>query len=70
VPKSRLIHFSSAAELLDTFGLPKDGKTYRRLIDGFQRIFGATIFFGTEEQSKASTVFDVEGFRFFGPTGG
>jgi hypothetical protein len=42
-----VIRFKSAAEILDTFGLPKDGKTYRRLVEGFKRIFGCTFFFGT-----------------------
>lgn len=62
---SRLIRFSSAAELLDTFGLPKDGKTYRRLVNGFKRIFGATIFFGTEEQLQTREVFEIDRFNFF-----
>ena len=33
--------------MLTTFGLTKGGKEYRRLIAAFERIFGATIFFGT-----------------------
>lgn len=36
--KSKTVKFRSAAQLLDTFGLPKDGKTYRRLVEGFKRI--------------------------------
>lgn len=63
--KDRLIRFDTAAEILDTFGLPKDGPHYRRLVDGFKRIFGATIFFGTEEQLKAGTIFDWSRFHFF-----
>lgn len=63
--KDRLITFKSAAEMLDTFGLHKDGKTYRRLVDGFQRIFGATIFFGTDEEQRYSSIHDYARFHFF-----
>ena len=42
--QSQVVRFESAAELLDTFGLAKGGKEYRRLIAEFERIFGATIF--------------------------
>jgi hypothetical protein len=34
--------------MLDTFGMAKGGKEYRRLVSAFERIFGATIFFGTD----------------------
>ncbi len=34
--------------LLEWFGLSKGGKEYRRLVAAFERIFGATIFFGTD----------------------
>ena len=62
---NRLIRFNSAAEVLETFGLPKDGIHYRRLVDGFKRVFGATIFFGTDEQHKTRAVFDWSRFHFF-----
>ncbi len=42
------IGFESAAEMLDAFGLQQGGSQYRRLIDAFKRVFGATIFFGTD----------------------
>jgi hypothetical protein len=45
--QSRVIRFSSAAQLLEFFRLPKDGPHYRRMVEGFQRVFAATIFFGT-----------------------
>jgi len=47
------ITFDSAAEMLDTFGMQQGGSQYRRLIEAFQRVFGATIFFGTDTQLKA-----------------
>src|SRR4051794_4152773 len=48
--KSRIITFSAGAEILDTFGLPNNGKSYQRILDGFNRIFEATIFFGAEAE--------------------
>jgi hypothetical protein len=44
--KSPQIMFESAAEMLSTFGMQQSGSQYRRLVASFQRIFGATIFFG------------------------
>ena len=48
--------FSSAGEMLDTFGIQQGGSQYRRLVASFQRIFGATIFFGTDIQSDRAAV--------------
>ncbi len=61
--KTQTITFKSAAEMLDTFGMQQGGSQYRRLIAAFQRVFGATIFFGTETQRKAS-VFHQTRFSF------
>ena len=61
----RFISFKSAAEILETFGLPKDGPHYRRLVDGFQRIFGATIFFGTNEEQGPVSTYEGARFHFF-----
>ena len=46
--KSQTIRFKTAAEMLETFGMHKGGKEYRRLVAAFERIFGATMFFGTD----------------------
>jgi Plasmid encoded RepA protein len=62
---TREVRFNSAAQILDTFNLAKDGKTYRRLIQAFQRVFASTIFFGTEEQLKAAAIWDWSRFHFF-----
>ena len=62
---NRFISFKSAAEILETFGLPKDGPHYRRLVDGFKRIFGATISFGTDQQMRNAGMFDWTRFHFF-----
>ncbi len=63
--KSRELHFDSAAQMLDFFHLPKDGPHYRRLVEGFKRLFCATIFFGTEEQTHSAPVIDWSRFHFF-----
>ena len=49
--QKQTITFRSAAEMLDIFGMQQGGSQYRRLIAAFQRVFGATIFFGTDTQS-------------------
>jgi len=58
------ITFGSAAEMLDTFGMQQGGSQYRRLIGSFQRIFGATIFFGTDTQREHAAVFHRGRFNF------
>lgn len=63
--KNRTIHFDSAAQMLDFFRLPKDGPHYRRLVGGFQRIFAATIFFGTDEKPGGARLIDLSRFHFF-----
>lgn len=63
--KSREVHFDSAAQMLDFFHLPKDGPHYRRLLEGFKRIFAATIFFGTEEQPESASVINRARCHFF-----
>ncbi len=61
----RVIRFETASQILDTFGLAKDGKTYRRLVEGFKRVFAATIFFGTEQQRDQAVFVDWGRFHFF-----
>ena len=60
--QSKTIRFKSASVMLGTFGMAKGGKEYRRLAGAFERIFGATMFFGTE--SASSTVRVVHRARF------
>jgi hypothetical protein len=62
--QSQRITFESAAEMLDTFGLQQGGSQYRRLVSSFQRIFGATIFFGSDTQRARATVFHRARFNF------
>ena len=58
------ITFESAAEMLDTFGMQQGGSQCRRLIAAFQRIFGATIFFGTDVQKQKAEVVHRARFNF------
>jgi len=56
--RSRIVRFGAASEILDFFRLFKDGKRYRRLMEGFQRVFGATMFFGTNNEPDSELVLD------------
>jgi hypothetical protein len=58
------ITFRSAAEMLDVFGLQQGGTQYRRLVASFQRVFGATILFGTETQREKASVMHQSRFNF------
>lgn len=62
--QSQVITFRSAAEMLDTFGMQQGGSQYRRLVSAFQRIFGATIFFGTDTQREKASVLHRTRFNF------
>jgi Plasmid encoded RepA protein len=63
--QSQTIRFRTAAEMLETFGMHKGGKEYRRLIAAFERIFGATIFFGSDGFNGISKVVQRSRFSFF-----
>ena len=57
--KSQTVRFRSGAEMLETFGMQKE-EGYKRLVGAFERIFGATIFFGTDTMAgKAKMVSDL-----------
>jgi hypothetical protein len=62
--KSRAVHFRSAATILDTFGLPKDSRYYKRLLAGFERIFYSTFFFTSDEHYAETAVITRTSFRF------
>jgi hypothetical protein len=62
--QKQTITFRSAAEMLDVFGMQQGGSQYRRLIAAFQRIFGATIFFGTDVQQEKAAVMHHTRFNF------
>jgi hypothetical protein len=50
--------------MLESFGMHTGGKEYRRLIGAFERIFGATIFFGTDSFSGKATMIQRGRFNF------
>ena len=56
--------FKTASEMLETFGMHKGGKEYRRLVAAFERIFGATIFFGTGSTTPRAKVVQRSRFNF------
>jgi Plasmid encoded RepA protein len=62
--QKQIITFRSAAEMLDVFGMQQGGSQYRRLITAFQRVFGATIFFGTDTQREKAAVTHQARFNF------
>ena len=62
--KTQVISFRSAAEMLDSFGMHRGGKEYRRLVAAFERIFGATIFFGTDTLTGQAKVVQRSRFNF------
>jgi hypothetical protein len=63
--KSRIVRFDTALQMLDFFRLAPDGRHYRRVVQGFQRIFAATIFFGTHDHPDANRLVDSSRFHFF-----
>ena len=62
--KSQTIRFRTAAEMLETFGMQTGGKEYRRLVGAFERVFGATIFFGTDSLNGSAKVVQRSRFNF------
>ena len=63
--QSQTIRFRTAAEMLETFGMHKGGKEYRRLVAAFERIFEATIFFGTDNLRGTAKVVRRSRVSFF-----
>ena len=64
--QSQTIRFRTASEMVETFGMHKGGKKeYRRLVAAFERIFGATIFFGTDTFRGTAKVVQRSRFSFF-----
>jgi hypothetical protein len=51
--------------MLAEFGLPRNGKHYRRLIDGFRRVFTSTIYFGTDDRLSERAIWEFTRFAFF-----
>jgi hypothetical protein len=66
--KSQTIRFRSAAEMLDTFSMHKGGNGLRRPIAAFERIFGATMFFGAQSTNTRARVIQRSRFNFLRET--
>ena len=62
--KSQTVRFRSGAEMLETFGMQKGGKEYKRLVGAFERIFGSTIFFGTDNMVGKAKLVQRSRFNF------
>jgi len=62
--QSQTIRFKTAIEMLSSFGMHTGGKEYRRLIAAFERIFGATMFFGTDAATARAKVVQRSRFNF------
>jgi hypothetical protein len=63
--QTRTVEFESASQILHEWGLAQNGAHYRRLADGFRRIFASTIFFGTNEATPRAEVWDCGRLHFF-----
>jgi hypothetical protein len=63
--QSPAIYFRSGAEILVEWGMPTNGIYYKRLVDAFQRVFGSTMFFGTNEERRQGDVWDCTRVHFF-----
>ncbi|MBC8166422.1 MAG: replication initiator protein A, partial [Bryobacteraceae bacterium] len=63
--QSRTVSFDSAAQVLDYFGLPKDGVHYRRLIKSFKRIFASSVYFGSSDAQHRNRAWEFSRFHFF-----
>jgi hypothetical protein len=63
--KSRVIRFHHLTEFLRYFDLLSTGFYYKRIASAFQRIFGSTIFFGTDERRDDNVFLDWARFHFF-----
>jgi Plasmid encoded RepA protein len=63
--QTRTVEFENAGQILHEWGLAQNGAHYRRLADGFRRIFASTICFGTSEASPRAEVWDCGRLHFF-----
>ncbi len=50
--------------MLEIFGMHKGGTEYRRLVAAFERIFDATIFFGTDQLRGTAKMVQQSRFNF------
>ena len=58
----QVIEFSRAADMLKAFGLPLDGRTYRRMQERFLRVLHATFYYGKPSSKGRENLYR---FHFF-----
>ena len=63
--RSREFSFESGHQILTELGLARNGKNYRRLMDGFKRVFMSSIVFGTDELTAHAPAFEYQKVSFF-----
>jgi hypothetical protein len=63
--RSREVSFESGHQILTELGLARNGKNYRRLMDGFKRVFMSSIVFGTDELKANVPTFEYQKVSFF-----
>jgi hypothetical protein len=62
--QSREVRLGSAADICRLVGMDTGGYSYRRIMEGFQRVFSSTIYFGTD-RSSTNSVLDTSRVAFF-----
>lgn len=60
-----VVRFESGAQILIEWGLPLYGTHYQRLGDGFKRVFGSSVFFGTKDERRGPEVWSGGRAHFF-----
>jgi len=63
--RSREFSFDSGLQILNELGLARNGKNYRRLVEGFRRVFLSTIVFGSDETTVDAEPWDCSRISFF-----
>jgi hypothetical protein len=62
--QSREVHLGSAAEICRLVGMDTGGYSYRRIMEGFQRVFSSTIYFGSD-RTATDSMLDASRVAFF-----
>ncbi len=60
-----IVHFESAAQILEEWRLPTNGAYYRRLADAFKRVFASTMYFGASEDNCGFHTWHCDRVHFF-----
>ena len=54
--QSPVVEFESGSQILKEWGMQLNGSHYHRVAAGFKRVFGSTIFFGTQDERQGAAV--------------